>query len=440
MSSSCFALEIDCARRSGLTSAPLYRFMENYKFVTRRRLYPGEVRISACEEETLPVLEPNALGTRGRPHDLLGDNSSQIMAEIAEYGAVLLRNFNIVSEADFEGAVTNIRGMQPIDSYLLSERGRTVVEGARFVFHTNKVYKTGGTLDFGGFHTENYYSPDVPRFICFCCLRPSRFGGETGLVNMTGVYRDLPKTLRSKLEEKSFVTGCHKLSSFAERYSISAERVKEICSGFGLSFANSDQGEQVLFVKSSVYEHPVTEKPALLANLSAEVPGLHEQLQRLFISDYSGWKWTYHRLAWRFPILRLLPQITLTGVARFIKSGVERTFRKRPEKQDSPPANPAGLARLGSVFTEEEVRLLAKAMRDHFTSFTWRRGDLLIVDNLQIAHSGMPGFGDRLLRALLCNPVRMDLSSSSSGRQKLRVVDDHKCISKVMEADRGPGV
>jgi hypothetical protein len=39
----------------------------------------------------------------------------------------------------------------------------------------------------------------------------------------------------------------------------------------------------------------------------------------------------------------------------------------------------------------------------NFTSVTWKRGDVLIIDNLKIAHSGMPGVGPRDLKVVMCN-------------------------------------
>lgn len=43
--------------------------------------------------------------------------------------------------------------------------------------------------------------------------------------------------------------------------------------------------------------------------------------------------------------------------------------------------------------------------------FRWRRGDVMLFDNLQLLHAGMPGFGPRELRVMLCNPIPIDLNS-----------------------------
>jgi hypothetical protein len=72
-------------------------------------------------------------------------------------------------------------------------------------------------------------------------------------------------------------------------------------------------------------------------------------------------------------------------------------------------------ARVGDVFTREEIEMLAVTIRKRYSSFEWKSGDLLIVDNLKMAHAGMPGFGPRLLRALICNPISVPCSPQGSG-------------------------
>ena len=57
--------------------------------------------------------------------------------------------------------------------------------------------------------------------------------------------------------------------------------------------------------------------------------------------------------------------------------------------------------------TTDEVEALATSVWKHCTVFSWRRDDILIFDNLQMLHAGMPGFGARELRVIMCNPIPM---------------------------------
>jgi hypothetical protein len=54
-------------------------------------------------------------------------------------------------------------------------------------------------------------------------------------------------------------------------------------------------------------------------------------------------------------------------------------------------------------------------MRKFYCSTIWQKGDILLVDNRKVAHTGMPGAGPRLVRALIANPLEMKYSHAEPG-------------------------
>ena len=129
--------------------------------------------------------------------------------------------------------------------------------------------------------------------------------------------------------------------------------------------------------------------------------GLDRAVQRVFLRDYSSREWLLHRLSWRVPLIGLLDKLDVLfrdpgTVWRYL-------FRKSFD------------ARVGGIFSKAATGLLATSIRNRYSSFKWRAGDLLIVDNLKMAHSGMPGSGARTLRVLICNPIRMRYDSRGPG-------------------------
>jgi len=58
--------------------------------------------------------------------------------------------------------------------------------------------------------------------------------------------------------------------------------------------------------------------------------------------------------------------------------------------------------------------------------FTWRRGDVLLIDNLQVHHAGMPGFGPRDIKVIMGNPVPL---GHANGGGLLQVKTDDACRS-----------
>jgi hypothetical protein len=108
-------------------------------------------------------------------------------------------------------------------------------------------------------------------------------------------------------------------------------------------------------------------------------------------------------------------------VRRFLSSVLRQKLSRRATIKPVSAAVSAveHLPRVRSAFTQEDVKLVASATRRRYSSFLWKRGDMLIADNVKIAHAGMPGLGKRELTALLCNPIALDYSQSASGLHEL---------------------
>ncbi len=137
----------------------------SYDGVTARFLRKEERLVNSLETEMPLVFEAKEHKDLKFLQDFLEANSDDLMEDVGKYGALLFRGFDIQSDKDFEQAILNIKGLNGISEAFMAEHGRERVDGLKYVLHTNTVYKTGGTLYLGGFHSENYYSPDVPGFI-----------------------------------------------------------------------------------------------------------------------------------------------------------------------------------------------------------------------------------------------------------------------------------
>jgi alpha-ketoglutarate-dependent taurine dioxygenase len=390
--------------------------LPNYTGVRTRLLERRERSVRTNEEATPLVIEPLDSTTPKFLQEFLASHSSDIVHDIATHGAMLLRGFALKTEDDFERTVLSIKGLRGIDKVFMSEAGRTLVPNTRFVLHTNTNYKTGGTFALGGFHTENHYVPDVPCYISFFCRRASWIGGETGLVNVAKVYLDLSDTVRTKLEQRSFWVSAFPLDVIGARYQMSAERLESFCECAGLPVTSRNGHKSVVLYKPSVVQHPITKERALVINISAELnrKGLQNEVYRAFLPDYVGGRWIVHRLRWRFPWVGTLHD----EMAMFSRRPIRyvRAFCFAPGHPTMPAKTEPFDVRVDEVFTTpEDIQSLAQSIRRRYSAFKWKVGDLLIIDNLKMAHAGMPGFGPRTLRALICNPIRMRYDRDASG-------------------------
>lgn len=399
-----------------IESAPLA-----YAGVKTRFLRPDERLMTSKESEMPLVIEAGQSKDLSFLKQFLANHSEQLIQDIAKYGAVLLRGFDIASDEDFESGILSIQGFKGISEAFMSEQGRIHVDHLKYVLHTNAVYKTGGTLYLGGFHTENYYSTDVPAYICFCCRKPSEVGGETGLINVEKVYEHLPADLKSKLEENTYFVSKWLMSEVAQRYEISPEKIEEICRQYDLPLVGQGDDRFILMYKPNVFIHPETGKKALGINLF-EVQGLNEALRKFFRKDYTGSTWFWHRFVWRLPwVVFKTMELIYISLASLLYSPREsfiilmnkiKSRKAEAHKKAVPDFNQD---RVGKCFDKKSTDELARLMRDFYSSCLWQTGDILIVDNRKVAHAGMPGKGQRTIRALIGNPLRMKYSHIKPG-------------------------
>jgi len=375
------------------------------------RFLKSEEKSLSSSEETLPlIIEAKNERSNEFLYSFLTNYPSELKRDLDKYGAILIRGFDVKSDDHFEKAVLNIKGFQGIENTFMSEEGRDHVNGTKFVLHTNTIYKTGGALKIPAFHTENYFTPDVPHYICFFCLTPSNLGGETGIANMEKVYSDLNTKLKIKLEESSFFSIKWPISEICEAYNIPENKIDDICDvckQFGLTIAASGKDKFLVLYKPSVLENPVTKMKSLQAHFDI-VPGIYAQISKQFIGDYQGKKWLRLRISWNFPTFSLLlaPMKLILHDQKMLNKMAKRHGPTRAFNQKM----------LRSVFSKDDVAELALSIRNHFSATPWKSGDILLIDNTKIAHAGMPGDGSlRIVRAMICNPLKFDYSFPGTG-------------------------
>jgi alpha-ketoglutarate-dependent taurine dioxygenase len=380
--------------------------------VSTRFLRPSERPAVAVDLSTPLVFEPVEQSKIEWLESYLRENGGHVLQDVATHGAVLLRGFPVETIAQFEQVITAIPGMRGIDQMFMSEPGRKLVEGTKFVFYTSAAYKTGGTMDFGAFHTENYYVPDVPRFICFYCVKPPRMGGETGLLNTASLYKELPEDLQRKLESRSFLASLALFSEVIERYGCSAETLEGFCTEEQLRLESSHGEKAIVSYKAAVMVHPTTGERSLCIHFPGELNkcGLEQALIDAFSADYSGSRWFAHRLYWRYRIFSRIKGMALR-IAMPLRLAVPWSvifrFLFSQIRWKKPFVHVFRDARVGDMFSAEDVKNVAILIRKNYSSFRWQRRDVLIIDNLKLAHAGMPGFGSRELKAIMCNPIVM---------------------------------
>lgn len=389
----------------------------DYEGVTTRFLRKEEHLVPSSETEMPLVIEAKERTDVKFLQDFLKANSKKLIEDAGKYGALLFRGFDIQSDKDFENTILSIDGLHGISEAFMAEHGRERVDDLKYVLYTNTIYKTGGTLYLGGFHSENYYTTDVPGFISFCCLKPSELGGETGLVNMEKVYEHLNDDLKQKLENSPYFVEKWLVSDVANRYKIDTKTVEEICRQFDVPVVGEGENKLILMYKPSVFLHPITQKKALQINFFS-LPTLDRVLRKHFLDDYPGKTWFWHRFVWKLPtsVLKVIENV-FVFFASLIHSPKE-LFQITASKWKTDKAFKQldkKFTKVNSCFSETDINHLAQLMRSFYSSTLWKKGDILLVDNKKAVHAGMPGSGSRVVRALISNPLQMKYTHTQPG-------------------------
>lgn len=386
--------------------------LPEYNDVITRILSKEERTISSSQDSLPLVIEAKNEKSSKFLFKFLRAYHRDLKYDIDKYGAILLRGFDLRSDEDFEKAILEIKDFQAIENIFMKEEGRDRVNGTKFVFYTNTIYKTGGALKIPTFHTENYFSTDVPHYICFFCRTPSNIGGETGMTNLGKAYEELNSSLREKLEDSTLFSIKWPISQLLETYNIPEEKaddVCDICKQFGLTITGAGKERFVILYKPSVLINPITKAKSMQAHLDM-VPGIYGQVSKQFISDFSGKQWVSLRALWRFPTISFL-----FAPLKLIFNDKKMIYKLKQRYMDF------SQKMLKHIFSKEDVAELALGIRNNFSSFKWKSGDILLIDNSKIAHAGMPGDrSPRIIRAMICNPLKLEYSFPSTGAQTVK--------------------
>ncbi len=328
---------------------------------------------------TLPLLlQPG--GDRRLDSLLTQLAAPDFQAQLSEAGAVLMRGWPIDDAAAFE------RVARAIEPELKNEYLGTSPRNALtpYVFTASELPPFFPIPQ----HCEMSFTKNPPRRLFFACLQPNRApGGETPLVDMRQVWRDLPEELRARFSEKGIqnirnYSGLKggswwdpwKLKKWDEMFGTrDQEAVTRRCAAEGFEAVWGKGGSLRLINRQSATKvHPAT---------GATVWFNHAQV---FHRDAIPHE--YNRIA-----TRLGPRYRAWSLfARFLLG------LKRLVQTDDEVAMHATFGD-GTEISAAEMEALREAIWKNMVAFPWEKGDVLAIDNDAVSHGRMPYAGPRLV-------------------------------------------
>ena len=327
--------------------------------------------------QSLPlIVEPeNAGRTTAQFTDWVGQNQAWIAEQLAAAGGILFRGFAIREPGDFE-TFNDSMGFELME-YIRGNTPRSVVK--------NKVYTSTEIRRVVPIplHNEMSYADKYPLLIAFLCHTPSPVGGETPIADMHEVWSNIPPRIRD---------------TFAER---------------GLCYTQIVGRKPSRFLKKTWTEMFNTEDKAVVERHCAEqkievVWGKNDRLKlnhirpAVMLHPRTGKTLWFNQAHIFHPSFsRELKRFGMP-VRAFLLGRYETFCRRR--NPDLYPYNctygDGGPIDLKDI---EEVR---DVLWGNSIQFPWQQGDLVLLDNLQVAHSRLPYNGERLILTALIHNMR----------------------------------
>lgn len=288
-------------------------------------------------------------------HEFVALHRATLREKLTDHGAILFRGFGADTPGAF-AAFTEATGSTSID-YRFRSTPRTQVEANIF---TSTEYPARREIPL---HNENAYHTVWPLRLAFCCVTPATQDGETPIADMRDVTRSIGAALLDRFEQARVEYTRH----FHTGVDIPWNEV----------FQTSDRDEVIRLCHASEIEAEWLGDDAQLLRTRQLCQGVARHPatgERVFFNQAH----LFHASSLGQDHLNLMLEMFGAGrLPRHAKLG------------DGTEISAPDLAAIHSAFNANAIR------------FTWRRGDVLWIDNMRVAHGRRPFQGPRRILAAL---------------------------------------
>jgi alpha-ketoglutarate-dependent taurine dioxygenase len=294
----------------------------------------------------------------------LGENKAYIEGQLLIYGAVLFRDFAITKVSEFEHLVNAMAG-EPME-YRERSSPRTRV-GDRV--YTSTDYPASQSI-FP--HNEHSYSQVFPLKLFFYCHRQATLGGETPLVDTRKVFQRIEARIRERFKDRKWMY------------------VRNYNQGVGLPwqtvFQTNDPNDVERYCREVGIECQWKENGLLRTRQVRSAMARHPRSGEMV--------WFNHLTFFNFSTLdRELKEAMSNGFS-------ESELPNNTYYGDGEPIEPEVLDHIRLAYQEEMVTI------------PWKENDLLVLDNMLVAHARRPFEGPRKVLFAMAEPWSWENLSS----------------------------
>jgi alpha-ketoglutarate-dependent taurine dioxygenase len=297
-------------------------------------------------DRTLPLtIQPAIEGVNAAAW--LKANRQPIEAELREYGALLFRKFELHGVSGFEEFIQAL-GHELLE-YNYQSTPRSTVSGN---IYTSTEYPAGQTIPL---HNEMSYARSWPMKIFFYCGTPAEQGGETPIADSRKVFARIEPRIRERFIAKKVMY----VRNYDEGLDLSWSTV----------FQTGDRAQVEAYCRQAGIDFEWRDRNRLRTRQVCQAAAVHP------ITGARVW----FNQAHLFHVSSLEPSV---------RAALSSTY----EEQDYPRNAYYGD---GSIIENEGLENIREAYRQETLLFPWQAGDVLMLDNMLMAHGRRPFAGER---------------------------------------------
>jgi alpha-ketoglutarate-dependent taurine dioxygenase len=270
-------------------------------------------------------------------------------AALAERGAVLFRGFAVASADDFERFA---RAITPgLVDYQFGSTPRSRIQGR---IYTSTEYPAHQHIPM---HNEQSYTTEWPLKIWFCCMRPATEGGATPLADSRAVYRRIPRRIRDAFEARKLMY----VRNYGGGLDVPWQQV----------FGTDDRGEVERYCRQAGISYEWKADGELRTRQVCQASAAHPRTREVVWFNQAH---LFH--------VSSLPPSTREGLLAALPAS---ELPRNAYFGDGAPIEDGALDEIRDVY-----RHLAGDV-------AWRAGDLVLADNMLVAHGRAPYQGPRAI-------------------------------------------
>ena len=282
---------------------------------------------------------------------ILTNNNNALVDNFYHKGGSLFRGLNINSIEKFENLCINFE--KNIVDYKDGNSPRTKISGS---VYTSTEYPSEVFISQ---HNELSYSKHRPRYLMFCCIKPSLTGGETPLADCRKILAQIPNKIKDEFSKKGL------------KYIRNLQNGNKIGKSWQDTFETSDKDKINEFCKKNDILYTWLRNDVLRLIQIGPVTLKHDITKEE---------------VWFNQATQFHPHYLPKELASYMKMLYG----------DNPLDYPQHV-RFGddTDIPIEYLDIITSVVADNTESFSWAEGDILFIDNALLSHGRMPYTGER---------------------------------------------